>query len=215
MRVTVLGASRFGAAIAERLIEQNHEVILIDKDKTRLEKLSERLDCGMIEGDGTMPTVLREAYRDREDVFIAVTNASDDNILASIVARSVGYGRVIPQITATELMDVCHELDLDDVINPHATVSESICASLEDHTEVDQDTVLHNDLALKRIAVPEDLQGKTFGSLDIPDCAQAVAHIRDEHESFLHEDTQLEQGDILMFVVARDSVKTLKSALGA
>jgi trk system potassium uptake protein TrkA len=212
MRAIILGASRFGASIADRLIEANHEVVLIDKDRDRLEKLSERLDCGMIEGDGTMPPVLREAFRDEDDVFIAVTNASDDNILASIVARAVGFGRVIPQITATELLDVCRELDLDDVINPHATVAESICASLEDRTAIDQETALQHDLALKRVHVSEKISGKRYGELNIPKQAKGIAFIRAEKEDFLTADTKLETGDGLLFAVHRDEVTKLTRA---
>lgn len=212
MRVTILGASRFGAAIAEHLIDDNHEVILIDQDRSRLDRLSERLDCGMIEGDGTMPTTLREAYRDNNDVFIAVTNASDDNILASLVARSVGFGRVIPQITASELMDVCHELELDDVINPHATVAESICAGLEDKTPLDQETLLHHDLALKRVTIPERLSGTTITELDVPKSARAIAVIAGETERFVEGDDTTEDGDCILYAVARDDLKALSRA---
>ncbi|MCE8008588.1 NAD-binding protein [Aestuariivita sp.] len=212
MRVTILGASRFGAAIAEHLIEDDHEVILIDKDRDRLDRLSERLDCGMIEGDGTMPTTLREAYRDEADVFIAVTNASDDNILASLVARSVGFGRVIPQITAAELMDVCHELELDDVINPHATVAESICAGLEDKTPLDQETVLHNELALKRVTVPDRLDGQALSEIDTPETARAIALIVGEKERFADIDTKVSAGDCVLFAVDRDALKPLARA---
>lgn len=209
MRVTILGASRFGAAIAERLIDADHEVIMIDKDRARLDKLAERLDCGMIEGDGTMPTVLREAFRDDEDVFIAVSNASDDNILASIVARSVGFGRVIPQITSMELMDVCHELNLDDVINPHATVAESICAGLEGKTAVDQDTGLHEELAMMRVHVTAKLVGRTIGALEISDTARPVALIRDDVETWADPDTDLQEGDDLLLAVKRKDSKRI------
>ncbi|MEL6587572.1 MAG: NAD-binding protein [Pseudomonadota bacterium] len=215
MRVTILGASRFGAAIAEHLIDDNHEVILIDKDRGRLDRLAERLDCGMIEGDGTMPSVLREAYRDEEDVFIAVTNASDDNILASLVARSVGFGRVIPQITAQELMDVCQELNLDDVINPHATVAESICAGLEDRAALDSEAMLHQDLALKRVGVPERMVGQRLADMDLPKTARAVALIRDDTEHFADDDTTLRAKDCLVLAVARDAAQEVAKAFEA
>ncbi|MEJ6389448.1 potassium channel family protein [Gymnodinialimonas ulvae] len=214
MRVTILGASRFGAAIAEQLIDANHEVVLVDKDRARLDKLSERLDCGMIEGDGTMPTVLREAFRDGDDVFIAVTNASDDNILASIVARSVGYGRVIPQITSMELMDVCHELELNDVINPHATVADSICSGLEDRTAVDQDATLHHELAFKRILVSEAMAGQVFGDLDVPEYARPIALVRDEREAWPKADTSLQADDYILFAVERDRIDDLTQHFG-
>ena len=60
MRIVILGASRFGTAIAETLMEAQHEVVVIDRSRERLEALAERLDCGMLTGDGTMPSPLRE-----------------------------------------------------------------------------------------------------------------------------------------------------------
>ncbi|MEO0486122.1 MAG: NAD-binding protein [Pseudomonadota bacterium] len=212
MRVTILGASRFGAAIAEHLIEDNHEVILIDKDRARLDRLSERLDCGMIEGDGTMPTTLRDAFRNDEDVFVAVTNASDDNILASLVARSVGFGRVIPQITASELMDVCHELDLHDVINPHATVAESICAGLEEKTSLETETALQGALALKRVTLPERIGKTTIGAIDVPHSARPVAVISGEEERLADADMAVGPGDCILYAVARDDLEPLAAA---
>ncbi|MCI5110458.1 MAG: TrkA family potassium uptake protein [Marivita sp.] len=211
MRVVILGASRFGAAIAEKLIEENHEVVLIDKDRDRLEKLSERLDCGMIEGDGTMPSVLEDTYRDEKDAFVAVTNASEDNILAALVARSIGFGRVIPQIVSSQLVNVCRQLELHDVINPHATVAESIADALEDKTALDQEAVLQNELSLKRIMVPERLEGTPFGEIDLPDGVRGIAVIRGESESLLSNDHELSSQDCLLFAVERSRLEVLNA----
>lgn len=211
MRVVILGASRFGAAIADKLIEENHEVVLIDKDRDRLEKLSERLDCGMIEGDGTMPSVLEDTYRDEKDAFVAVTNASEDNILAALVARSIGFGRVIPQIVSSQLVNVCRQLELHDVINPHATVAESIADALEDKTALDQEAVLQNELSLKRIMVPERLEGTPFGEIDLPDGVRGIAVIRGESERLLSNDHELSSQDCLLFAVERSRLKDLNA----
>lgn len=211
MRVVILGASRFGAAIADKLIEENHEVVLIDKDRDRLEKLSERLDCGMIEGDGTMPSVLEDTYRDEKDAFVAVTNASEDNILAALVARSIGFGRVIPQIVSSQLVNVCRQLELHDVINPHATVAESIADALEDKTALDQEAVLQNELSLKRIMVPERLEGTPFGEIDLPDGVRGIAVIRGESERLLSNDHELSSQDCLLFAVERSRLEDLNA----
>lgn len=208
MRVVILGASRFGEAIADKLIGENHEVVLIDRDRDRLEKLSERLDCGMIEGDGTMPSVLQDTFRDEKDAFIAVTNASEDNILAALVARSVGFGRVIPQLVSSQLVTVCHQLELHDTINPHATVAESIADALEDEVALDSEA-LKNELCLKRLAVPSRLAGKTFGALDLPENVMGVALVRGEHEKLLSDEQELSEGDYLLLAAARDQVEAL------
>ena len=209
MRVVILGASRFGAAIAEKLIDENHEVVLIDRDRDRLEKLSERLDCGMIEGDGTMPSVLEETFRNENDAFVAVTNASEDNILAALVARSVGFGRVIPQIVSSQLVNVCRQLELHDVINPHATVAESIADALEDKTALDHEAVLQNELCLKRVAIPERLDGTVFKDIDLPEGARGIAVITGEAEKLLTHDHTLAAKDWLLFAVERSQLDAL------
>jgi len=210
MRVVILGASRFGAAIAEKLIEENHEVVLIDKNRDRLEKLSERLDCGMIEGDGTMPSVLEETFRDKKDAFVAVTNASEDNILAALVARSIGFGRVIPQIVTSQLVNVCRQLELYDVINPHATVAESIADALEDKTALENEPVFQNELCLKRVEVPKRLDGTAFNDIDLPDGVRGIAVIAQDSERLLTGDEVLTAGDSLLFAVERTQLDALR-----
>src|SRR6056297_2549137 len=188
MRIVILGASRFGEAMAGTLIEDEHEVVVIDQSREKLEDLAQRLDCGMLHGDGTLPTTLREVYRGENDVFVAVTNASEDNILACLVARSIGFGRVIPQIVSSELMKVCEELDLQDAINPHATVAQELADALEDRAELDYDTALNNQLAMKRVHVPDRLDGTSLGDLDLPEGARPVAVIRGEDEELAEPD---------------------------
>jgi trk system potassium uptake protein len=209
MHIVILGASRFGEAIAATLIDEGHEVVIIDRSREKLEELAERLDCGMLEGDGTIPSTLREAWRDEEDVFVAMTNASEDNILAALVARSIGFGRVIPQILSSELLNVCDELDLKDVINPHATVARDFAEALQDRAELDHDTALSGALALKRVHVPARLAGESYGALDLPDDMRGVALIRNEEERLLSDDLELEEGDHILFVLPRDDLDDL------
>jgi trk system potassium uptake protein TrkA len=210
MRIVILGASRFGEAIAGKLIEEGHEVVVIDRSREKLEALAQRIDCGMLEGDGTMPTVLREAFRDEDDTFVAMTNASEDNILAALVARSIGYGRVVPQIVSSELMNVCRELDLADVINPHATVAQDFAEALQDRAELDHDTALTHRLALKRLHVPPRMDGMRFADLDLPDDVRPVALIRgEEEECFVDAETELRDGDHVLFVLDRTRLDDL------
>jgi trk system potassium uptake protein TrkA len=213
MRIVIIGGSKFGTATAERLIEAGHEVVLVDQDRARLERLADRLDCGMIEGDGTLPTTLREAHSSAQDVLIALTNASDDNILASLVGRSLGFGRVIPQIVASELLDVCHQLGLDDVITPHATVAESICQGLEADSEIEEDTSLHAELRLSRITLPETFSAGKVSGLDLPDDTRPVARIRDGAETLADPETDLSPGDCLLLAGTPEALKAATRAL--
>lgn len=215
MRIVIVGGSKFGVATAEQLIEKGHEVVLIDENRQKLEELSEHLDCGMIQGDGSSPKTLREAFASEDDVLIALTNASDDNILTALVARSVGFGRVIPQIVSAELLDVCVELDLKDMITPHATVARSLCRALEDDTELARDTNLTEDLRLLRLDVSSQLDGRALSSLELPEDCRAVAIIHEEKERFAEQDDELAEGDEILFAVTSDQVEDLKSIFAA
>lgn len=209
MHITVLGASRFGVATARQLIDSGHEVVLIDIDKARLDELADGLDCAMICGDGALPSTLRDAFGDGSDALVALTNEDNVNILAAVVARSVGYERVVPQIVRPELLSVVEALNLGDVITPHESLARSIVSALTEHSEVDTELALHRQLRLINHVVPKGLAGRKIGDLDLPDKARAVAHANDESETFAQPDTELAEGDHVMFVAADEAVKGL------
>ena len=116
---------------------------------------------------------------------------------------------MIPQIVSSELLKVCEELDLKDVINPHATVARDFAEALQDRAELDHDTSLTRQLALKRVHVPARLAGETLGALDLPKDTRGVALVRGEEERLLAEDTELEEGDHVLFVLSRDDLDDL------
>jgi trk system potassium uptake protein TrkA len=212
MRIVVVGASKFGVATVETLIEEGHEVVLVDRNRAQLDRLAKRFDCGMIEGDGTSPSVLRDAVNGKNDVLITLTNASDDNILAALVGRSVGFGRVIPQIIETDLLELCAELGLDDTIMPHVTVARSLCKALEDKTEVAEELTLSNELRLKRVEVGEGADGKKLSDIELPKGVRVVALIDEEHEQLPDEDTALAAGNQVLCVVEKDNRDKLAAA---
>ncbi|AEI92142.1 potassium channel family protein [Roseobacter litoralis] len=215
MRTVIVGGSKFGVATAEQLIDKGHEVVLIDKNRQKLEDLSQRLDCGMIHGDGSSPKILREAFASEEDVLIALTNASDGNILTALTARSVGFGRVIPQIIEAELLEVCVELDLKDTITPHVTVARSLCRALEEETELARDTNLTSDLRLLRVTVMAKQEGCALSDLDLPDDCRPVALLKDDHEKFADADVTLSEGEEILFAVRSEKVRELKALFAA
>ena len=59
MRIVIAGATKLGATLAARLVDAKADVVLIDKDEAALDMLADTLDCGLIHGDATLPSVLR------------------------------------------------------------------------------------------------------------------------------------------------------------
>lgn len=204
MRVTIIGASRFGVATVKHLIEEGHEPILVDSDRSRLDDLADTLDCGMIHGDGTLPSVLRDAYGDGADAMVALTNVDDVNILSAVVARSVGFERVVPQIVRPELLSIVDELALDDTITPHESVARSIVDALSQHSRVEPETLLKNQLRLVCRKAPKGFVDKTVGSLSLPEGSLPIVRVRDEDEVLVDEDTVIQAGDQLLLIASAE-----------
>jgi trk system potassium uptake protein TrkA len=139
MRIIVVGASRFGLATLTRLIDKGHEAVLVDRDRDRLDAVSDDIECGLIHGDGTLPSILREAMGDGADTLMMLTNQEEVNILGAAVGRSIGFERTVVQIIRTQLLPICDELGLKEVITPHETVARSIVSSLEEGRPVSDD----------------------------------------------------------------------------
>lgn len=211
MRIVIVGASRFGISTTVQLVEAGHEVVLVDRDRERLESLSNDLDCGFICGDGTLPSVQRDAFADHADALILLTNADDENVLAALVGRSIGFGRVIPQIVREELIAVCDELGLDDMITPHATVARSIVRTIESHDDPSLELRVHKNFDLMGYHVGERQVGKTIGELGLPSKARVVALTRGEEDRIVEEETELRDGDRLIVAVAPEAKARMRS----
>jgi trk system potassium uptake protein TrkA len=210
MRVVIVGASRFGVATARQLIDKRNEVVIVDLDRARLDELADDLDCGLLQGDGSLPTVQREAFGDHADALVLLTNNDDVNIMAALVGRSVGFDRVVPQIVRSELVSVCEELGLDDLITPHATLARSILRMLEDHSDAALELRFRDGLTVRGYSIAAGLEGCAVGRLDLPEGSRVLGLVRgDEREQLAHDDTVLRAGDRLILVAEDAKVAAL------
>lgn len=89
MRIIIAGAGQIGVALAKYLREENHDIVLIDKDEEKLGHLSEQLDIQTICGSSSYPSILDKAGGQHADVFLAVTGNDETNIVACGIAKSV------------------------------------------------------------------------------------------------------------------------------
>jgi trk system potassium uptake protein TrkA len=209
MRIVVVGASRFGINTASQLIEKGHEVLMIDKDLERLEEIGEQLDCGMIHGDGSLPSIQREAFADHADALLLLTNVDNVNILAAIVGRSVGFERVIPQIVGSELLTACTELGLEDLITPHQTVAHSIVDMLEDEEESTVDLNFGSNMLVRRYWIGDKKAGQRINEMGLPNTCRVLGIVRDEIDKLVSDDTEIHRDDCMIVIVEKDGEEEL------
>lgn len=116
MNIVVVGCGRMGAHLATILDQQGHRVSIVDTRQAAFERLPQDFNGRSIVGTGIDEDVLRGAGIAEADVFIALTDADNTNIMASQVAKDVfGVQRVSARVYDPIRAEIFAELGIDTV----------------------------------------------------------------------------------------------------
>ena len=135
MKAIVVGSGEVGYHIADRLSREGQDVTVIEKDPDRAQELGERLNARILEGNGASPEVLEKAEAGQADLFIAVTDLDEVNIIACLLVAELspegGGPRRIARVKSVEYEREdgklnARKLGIDKLINPQATVATEI-----------------------------------------------------------------------------------------
>lgn len=124
MKAIVIGAGEVGYNIADILSREGNDIILIDKDESRLKAIAENLDVQTIAGSGSSPRILKQAKLEQAEMIVAVTDSDETNIVACLIASA--KSKVPIKIARIRTVDLDREpelfgknhLNIDLCINP-------------------------------------------------------------------------------------------------
>ena len=88
MKIIIVGAGEVGVHIASQLIEEQKDVVIIERDPEKARRVNDMLDCLVIAGEGTNVECLIEAGIEKADIFVAATSIDEVNIVSCLVASS-------------------------------------------------------------------------------------------------------------------------------
>ena len=122
MRIIIIGAGKVGYTLAEHLIEEEHDVIVIDNNDEVVERCSGALDAICLKGNGANAKILLEAGVDKANIVIASTTSDETNMLACLISKRLGAQYTICRIRDPEFNEsqtlLQNELGIDVAINP-------------------------------------------------------------------------------------------------
>jgi len=95
VKILVAGAGEVGFNIAAKLVHEGHDVVLVERDETALQRATEGLDIQGLRGHGARPSVLEEAGIAEVDMLVAVTDSDEVNMVACLIAAILGQPNVI------------------------------------------------------------------------------------------------------------------------
>ena len=134
MQIVVIGGGKLGVSLAQHLVNEGHNVTMIERSETVLQKNMDTLDAMFIKGSGVSADTLREADAPHADIVIAATMGDEINMLACLTAKRLGAQYAIARIRdpeyLTSLSFLQKELSIDYAINPERATAREISRML-------------------------------------------------------------------------------------
>ena len=233
MRTIVVGAGEVGYHIAKRLVQEGHDVVIIEADAAVKERVEKELDVLAIQGHGASPSVLEEAGVTETDLVIAVTDKDEVNLVASMLAKEYGVATTIaragnPELSRTPFLQSGRRLGIDLLINPNQAVAEEIAKLVHVPAAAEvayfaegKVQVLGIDVGVKAPALEKRLKDLSAFQAEQPFLVLAISRKDSTHDpngeaSILIPDgeTTILPGDHLYLVARRDDIPGILTLLG-
>lgn len=208
MKVVFIGASSLAVGTAELLLRIGHEVIIIESDKGVIDELMEKIDCVFIHGNGSKPAILKETDPASIDILFCLTKSDEANIIASLVARSLGVKRVVTRIEDPEFEHICVELGLNDTIIPTLTNARYLANIAAGRNILELSAVFRSNVRLFSFVADENNE-VPINELDLPKQTRVIFLYRDNVYQPIDPDSKLKKGDEVVLVTTTDEYEKL------
>ncbi|RLB15765.1 MAG: Trk system potassium transporter TrkA [Deltaproteobacteria bacterium] len=137
MKIIIIGAGEVGFHIAQRLSEENQDVVIIEKDPIKIREVQNVIDVQAILGSGTNPSALIEAGIKQSDMLVAATDSDESNLIACLYAQYLtDYITKIARVKNSDYMkhsEIFNQdfLNIDLIINPQSEMVSSMLRLIE------------------------------------------------------------------------------------
>ncbi len=213
MYIIVAGGGKVGYYLAKNLLNQGHEVLIIERDKRKCEMISADLGSICHRGDATDSLLMEETGMARADLVIAVTGDDEDNLMICQMAkRKFNVPRTIARINNPKNEHIFRVLGIDQTVSVTDLILAQIEREIPAHSLVHLLTLREAGASFIEAKVPERSPaiGKPLQQLNIPDNCVIPLIIRDGKGIVPHGETRLEAGDEVIAVTTLDHEDALE-----
>ena len=199
MRIMIVGGGRLGLTTAKLLRENDHEIVIFEREKERAEEIAKELDVLVIHSDGTDMNKLEDAGLDDVDVFMPLTGSDETNLMVSQIAKDRAK-KIIARSNREENRVLYEKLGVDTALVPLATSATAFRDAvirdiktlfiLDGEFEVTEHTVRNGS----------KVAGKSIKDIKFPTDARIIIMYRNDKAIVPIGDTKLSQGTKLLFL---------------
>ncbi len=215
-RIMIAGGGNIGYRLAKTL-EEKHNVKIIEFSPERGEYLAEHLDKTVVlQGEAADRELLLEENIDKTDVFLAVTNDDEVNIMASLLAKRLGARKVMTLIADPVYAELMQGSEIDIAISPQQATTSSLLShvrrgdtlkvhSLRRGAAEALEIVAHGDAKGSKVV------GRAIEDIKLPPGTTIAALVRDCEVVITHHDTVIEQDDhAIVFMIDKSHTRAVE-----
>lgn len=210
LNIIIVGCGKVGTTLLQRLSEEGHNITFIDTNQKLVENLSNSYDVMGITGNGASCKVQIEAGIETADLFIAVTESDELNLLCCTIAKKVGdcstIARVRNPMYSEEQSYLRDQLGLSMIINPELETAREISRIMRLPAALSTNSFSKGQAELVRFQIPASsyLDGKILFSLQKEfDFKFLICGLeRDDSITIPNGDQRLQGGDIITMIAS-------------
>ena len=216
-RVIIAGGGNIGVRLALAL-EQTNQVKIIERNVKRARQISEQLNKAIVlVGDAADEELLLEENIDNVDVFAALTNAEEANILSAMLAKRLGARKVMALINRPSYVDLVESGTIDIAISPQQVTIGSLLAHVRRGDVVKVHSLRHGtaeaiEAVAHGVAEESKVVGRKIEDIPLPRGTDIIAVVRGEKVIIAHHDTVIETDDhVILFMTDRRKIDRLEN----
>ncbi len=224
MFVIIVGGGKVGSYLTRALIQQGHEVVVVEKDDRKAKMLDRLIDRKVtLVGDGCDPAILESAGVTRADVVVADTGDDEDNLVVVLLTKKKSKARCIARVNNPANTLIFDSLDTEDPVTTISSTEIILSVLNEQVNAASYNAALETmhlfgkgNLQLIKIGVPDDspVNDKRLGEIRFPRNSVIVAIDRGNDELTIPTgDTTLRRGDQVIAIVKNGAGEQLRALL--
>ncbi len=160
MNVVVVGSGKVGQLLTQLLVEEDHNVVVIDNRESVLNELQDSYDVAIVHGNGATVDIQREANVPESDLVIAATSSDEVNLLCCVVANMLGAKHTVARVRNPEYDNqigfLGQKLGLDMALNPEKETAREIFRILQFPNFTKRDTFAAGRVELVELKLTAD-----------------------------------------------------------
>jgi len=217
MYIIIVGGGEVGHHLARILLSDGHEVLILEQDAARCERLCEELGEIVYRGDGCEAATLDAVGTGRADMLVAVTDGDEDNLVACQVAKHrFNVPRTIARITNPENETIFGMLGIDATVSSTNLILAHIEQELPSHPLIPLLKLKSGTLEVVEVKIPpgSKVVGKKIGSFRLPKGSAVLLVIgKDKGPQIPTVETVLEAEDEVMVITSAENEEAMRAML--